>query len=96
MIQLPCPWCGPRNVSEFRYAGEGGHRPDPDTTTPVEWRRYLYMHRNPLGWTRENWYHGSGCRMYFSLERHTETHDIRAPDSQIEATPTAENAGDAR
>jgi heterotetrameric sarcosine oxidase delta subunit len=96
MIQLPCPWCGPRNVSEFRYAGEGGHRPDPDTTTPVEGRRYLYMHRNPLGWTRENWYHGSGCRTYFSLERHTETHETRTPDSQVDATPTPENAGDAR
>ncbi len=22
MIQLPCPWCGPRNVAEFRYSGE--------------------------------------------------------------------------
>lgn len=96
MIQLPCPWCGYRNVSEFRYAGEGGRRPDPDTTTPTEWRRYLYMHRNPLGWTRENWYHGSGCRQYFSLERHTETHETRTPDTEAAATPIPENSGDAR
>ena len=96
MIQLPCPWCGPRNVSEFRYAGEGGVRPDSDTTTPQEWRRYLYMHRNPLGWTKENWYHGSGCRKYFSLERHTETHEIRASDTRIDDAPLTENAGDTR
>ena len=96
MIQLPCPWCGPRNVSEFRYAGEGSHRPDPDTATPAQWRRYLYMHRNPLGWTEENWYHGSGCRKYFSLERHTETHETRIPDNQSETTSISENAGDAR
>ena len=96
MIQLPCPWCGPRNVSEFRYAGEGGQRPDVQTTTPVEWRRYLYMRRNPLGWTRENWYHGAGCRTYFSLERHTETNQARTPDSPADATSTSENAGDTR
>ena len=94
MIQLPCPWCGPRNVSEFRYAGEGGTRPDSDTTTPQEWRRYLYMHRNPLGWTKENWYHGSGCRKYFSLERHTETHEIRDQSTDIDQTPIPENAGE--
>jgi len=96
MIELPCPLCGPRNVSEFRYAGEGGVRPDPETTTPAEWRRYLYMHRNPLGWTKENWYHGSGCRKYFALERHTETHEIRARDTSIDEAPLTENAGDAR
>jgi len=96
MIELPCPLCGPRNVSEFRYAGEGGVRPDPETTTPAEWRRYLYMHRNPLGWTKENWYHGSGCRKYFSLERHTETHEMRARDTSIDEAPLTENAGDTR
>jgi len=54
------------------------------------------MHCNPLGWTKENWYHVSGCRKYFSLERHTETHEIRSPDPQIDETPIPENAGDAR
>ena len=47
---LPCPWCGPRNATEFRYGGEAGPRPDPATTTPEEWRRYLYFHANPRGW----------------------------------------------
>lgn len=95
MIQLPCPWCGPRNVSEFRYAGEGGRRPDPGTTTPVQWRRYLYMQRNPLGWTTETWYHGSGCRRYFSLERHTETHETRTPAARVEKTSIPESPGGA-
>jgi len=77
MMIVPCPWCGPRNVSEFRFAGETRVRPDPDTATPEQWRRYLYVHSNPAGWTRESWYHGAGCRRYFSVERHTTSHEIR-------------------
>ncbi|MBL8960475.1 MAG: sarcosine oxidase subunit delta, partial [Gemmatimonadetes bacterium] len=23
MLQIPCPWCGPREEEEFRYGGEG-------------------------------------------------------------------------
>lgn len=71
MIQLPCPWCGPRNVTEFRHVGESTPRPDPAATTPQEWRCYLYTRRNPRGRVLETWYHGAGCRRYFRLERDT-------------------------
>lgn len=77
MMLLRCPWCGPRNVSEFRFGGESGTRPDPASATPEQWRRYLYFHTNPHGWSRENWYHGSGCRRYFTVERHTGTNEVR-------------------
>jgi sarcosine oxidase, subunit delta len=77
MIQLPCPWCGPRNVSEFRYAGEATPRPDPGSVTPREWREYLYIRSNNRGWVVENWYHGAGCRRFFRLERHTESNEVR-------------------
>jgi sarcosine oxidase subunit delta len=80
MIQLPCPWCGPRNVSEFRYAGEATTRPDPAATTPQEWREYLYIRRNNRGWVAENWYHSAGCRRFFRLQRHTESHDMKSGD----------------
>jgi sarcosine oxidase subunit delta len=77
MMLLPCPSCGNRNVSEFRYVGEAKSRPEPDKATPAQWRRYLYFHQNPLGWARETWYHGTGCRRYFSLERHTASNQVR-------------------
>jgi sarcosine oxidase subunit delta len=77
MMLLPCPSCGNRNVSEFRYVGEAKSRPEPANATPSQWRRYLYFHDNPLGWTRETWYHGAGCRRYFSLERHTGSNQVR-------------------
>lgn len=76
MIQLPCPHCGLRNVSEFRHVGEVVPRPDPATATPQDWRAYLYLRSNPAGWTDESWYHGSGCRRFFKLRRHTVTNEI--------------------
>jgi heterotetrameric sarcosine oxidase delta subunit len=77
MMLLPCLYCGARNVGEFRYVGEAKSRPDPNTVTPEAWRRYLYFHTNPLGWVRESWYHDSGCRRYFAVERHTATNQVR-------------------
>lgn len=71
MIQLPCPWCGYRNVSEFAYMGEVATRPDPASTTPVEWRSYLYLRLNPAGRLQESWYHRAGCRRYFEAIRDT-------------------------
>lgn len=77
MLELPCPWCGPRNVAEFRHLGEPVSRPDPATTTPEQWRGYLYLRRNPNGWTEETWYHGAGCRRYVRLERNTTSNEVR-------------------
>ena len=78
MIELPCPWCGPRNVTEFRYSGEVTPRPDPASATPEEWRDYLYLRRNPRGWVDETWYHGAGCRRFFRVERETVSNRVRA------------------
>ena len=81
MFLLPCPWCGPRSATEFRFcggAGEADARPDPATTTPEQWRRYLYFQTNPRGWSTEGWYHGAGCRRYFTAERHTLTNEVRS------------------
>jgi len=78
MMIIPCVHCGPRNASEFQYRGETGSRPDPNRTTPVEWRSYLYDESNAAGWVTERWYHTAGCRRFFVIERHTVTHEIRA------------------
>jgi heterotetrameric sarcosine oxidase delta subunit len=83
MILLPCPYCGPRNASEFRYAGEVSERPDPNETGVEEWRAYLYARNNPAGWITETWYHNAGCRQHFVTERHTMTNEVRT--SQLPA-----------
>jgi sarcosine oxidase, subunit delta len=77
MIELPCPWCGPRDAGEFRWSGEATPRPDPGSTSPAEWRAYLYLRRNVHGWVDETWYHRAGCRRYFRLRRHTGTGETR-------------------
>lgn len=71
MMLLACPWCGYRNVSEFASMGELLERPDPATTTPEEWRSYLYLRSNPAGRVEEGWYHRAGCRRYFEAVRDT-------------------------
>ncbi|MDQ3637796.1 MAG: sarcosine oxidase subunit delta [Actinomycetota bacterium] len=89
MILISCPHCGPRNASEFRYAGEASARPDPNATTPEEWRAYLYTKSNPAGWTTEKWVHGTGCRRYFTVERHTITNEVREtrlPTARLEGS----------
>ena len=78
MMQLSCPWCGPRNVTEFRYSGEAPPPPDPATASREEWRAYLYLRRNPRGSVEENWYHRAGCRRFFRVERDTESNATRA------------------
>ncbi len=77
MILLPCPWCGPRDASEFGHVGETPPRPDPRTATPAEWRGHLYLRANSRGWVRETWYHRMGCRRFIKVERHTETNQTR-------------------
>ena len=79
MILLPCPYCGPRNASEFRYVGELSMRPDPNATGAEEWRAFLYMRDNPAGWTTETWFHSAGCRQHLVVQRHTVTNEARTP-----------------
>jgi sarcosine oxidase, subunit delta len=95
MILLTCPWCGPRNVSEFAYGGSLVARPDPADATPREWRDYLYLRDNTRGWVTERWYHRAGCRQFFVVERDTVTDQMRDPRTgtvKLTATepPTAE------
>ena len=92
MIVLPCPHCGPRNVSEFRYVSERRARPRPDATDPAAWRDYLYGRDNPAGWVHELWLHRAGCRRYLLVERHTVTNQVRA----VHDASGAADAGDAR
>ena len=86
MILLPCPYCGPRNASEFRYVGEVSERPDPNATGVEGWRAFLYARNNPAGWTTETWFHSAVCRQHLVVERHTTTNEVRTsrlPEAQL-------------
>ena len=78
MLLIPCPWCGRRDETEFRYGGEAHIvRPEsPDALDDAAWADYLFMRSNPKGWFRERWLHVHGCRRWFNVVRHTVTHEI--------------------
>ena len=62
MMLLPCPCCGPRNVSEFRYVGEERPRPDPNDDHAAEWRAYLYDADEPGRLDDRDLVPRAGCR----------------------------------
>ena len=87
MLRIPCPWCGERDETEFRYRGDASRtRPAPDADLAA-FTAYVYERDNPLGWHSEWWLHVAGCRQLLKVERHTLTHQIRS------VTPAAPGRG---
>ena len=79
MLRLPCPWCGPRPETEFIYGEAVVERPaDPSSLSDEVWTNYVYFRDNPKGWHKEMWFHRAGCHRWFTVERHTMSHEIRA------------------
>ena len=80
MLQIPCPWCGPRDEIEFVPRGPVASRPDPSTASDLEWTTYLYQGANTRGWLREYWVHTHGCGQVFVVTRQTLTNEIAPVD----------------
>ena len=80
MLQIDCPWCGPRDQSEFAYAGEADvQRPvDPSQLSDAQWAQYLFMRKNTQGDFREQWFHAHGCQQFFVAVRNTSTNEIKS------------------
>ncbi|MEM7171716.1 MAG: sarcosine oxidase subunit delta [Pseudomonadota bacterium] len=80
MLVIPCPWCGDRHESEFICGGPTRPaRPEgTDQLTDGEWVAHLTVSPNPAGFLSEKWWHAHGCGLWFTLERNTVTHEVRA------------------
>jgi sarcosine oxidase subunit delta len=75
-MRIPCPFCGPRDLSEFTYLGDAGPM-RPDAAAGAEAAHdYVYLRSNPAGPHREHWYHAAGCRLWLAVTRDTRTHTI--------------------
>ncbi len=76
MLQINCPWCGPRAEIEFTCGGEGGIvRPvATESMSDEQWGDYLFMRKNPKGLNHEQWRHSSGCGRWFNALRDTVTY----------------------
>ena len=80
MLLITCPYCGPREESEFSCGGEAHiARPaDSMSLSDAEWADYLFMRKNPKGVHYERWNHARGCRRWFNVARDTVSHRIYA------------------
>ena len=78
MLLIPCPFCGPRDETEFVYGGDATvARPaDPAAASDREWTDYLYFRDNPRGAHAELWLHRAGCGRWLRVERDTASHEI--------------------
>ena len=82
-MRIACPFCGPRDLIEFSYAGDAANalaRPDPSTSDQAAWNAYVYDRANPAGDHDELWQHAGGCRRFLKVTRNTVTHEIGAVD----------------
>ena len=77
MQLFSCPFCGPRDETEFHFGGEAGKvRPEPAADVDAAgWSNYLYVNANPKGPAREIWVHLT-CGEFFAMERDTVTHAV--------------------
>jgi heterotetrameric sarcosine oxidase delta subunit len=91
---LACPLCGPRDVYEFRFAGEIQKRPAPGSA-PEEWAEYLYARTNIDGIERAWWFHRAGCRRWFQAERDTRDNRVIQTAWTLPAAVAASGPGGA-
>ncbi len=89
MFLIDCPYCGPRDQSEFSCGGEAHIvRPRmPSSLSDDEWADYVFMRKNPKGLQYERWVHSHGCRRWFNVARNTATDRILAVYGATEPPP---------
>ncbi|GAB3522982.1 sarcosine oxidase subunit delta [Arthrobacter monumenti] len=80
MLLIECPYCGPRNETEYTYGGQAhvAYPENPDELSDHEWAEFLFYRANPLGRFAERWMHGVGCRRWFNAIRDTGTYKVLA------------------
>jgi len=73
---FPCPFCGPRDETEFHCVGEPKARPEPaGSAGDAEWADYLWFNNNEKGLAREIWLHLT-CTEMFAMTRDTATNAV--------------------
>ncbi len=87
MLRIPCPYCGTRDESEFRFGGESHVERPGLEVSDAEWADYLFNRNNPKGLHYERWCHTYGCGQWFNVVRDTFTHEIYAVYRMGEVKP---------
>jgi len=94
MLLIECPWCGPRDQTEFSCHGEAHiARPtEPDKLSDAEWAEYVFYRKNPKGLHFERWVHDHGCRRWFNVARDTVSDRIHGSYKVGDAPPAADES----
>ena len=80
MLLISCPWCGPREETEFHYGGQAhvAYPANPLELDDTTWAEYLFVRDNTKGPYAERWAHSAGCRRWFNVVRDTVSSEILA------------------
>ncbi|MEM6678817.1 MAG: sarcosine oxidase subunit delta [Pseudomonadota bacterium] len=76
MMLIHCPFCGPRDQSEFTYLGDASITYPPLDAPYEAWCDAIFLRENPRGVAVELWQHTLGCRSFLKIVRNTLTHEI--------------------
>ncbi len=89
MMLLTCPWCGPRDETEYHYGGQAhvAYPENPSDLSDEEWADYLFFRDNPKGPFAERWSHSGGCRRWFNAVRDTATYEVIDVYTNADARP---------
>ena len=92
MLLIPCPHCGPRPETEFRYGGEAhiARAGRPSDLDDHAWADFLYLRNNPKGLHHERWRHIHGCGRFFNCVRDTVSDRIFATYKVGEPKPDSD------
>jgi sarcosine oxidase subunit delta len=75
MKLMTCPLNGPRNISEFVWAGDIKPMPDPASCSDEQWADFLFLEDNVAGEVHEWWLHAP-TNYWFIARRNTLTDEI--------------------
>jgi len=90
LLRIPCPWCGERDYTEFRYGSDASKkRPDHADMSATTWHDYVFVFDNPKGAHLEYWQHVLGCRQWLILERDTARNEVRHANPASNREPTS-------
>jgi sarcosine oxidase subunit delta len=72
-MNIPCPYCGLRDLEEFSILGEvAPPRPDAEASDAIaQFHAYVHLRDNAFGPGEEHWYHANGCRRWVIVTRDT-------------------------
>ena len=82
MSRLSCPYCGPRELQEFRF-----HKTLPAAGATATVFEQVYERSGDRGLSTEHWQHAGGCRAWLLVRRNPADGTVLTVDLLGEVAP---------